>query len=91
VAAVADLTRPVGTDGTHETARTLVARRPHECGGYRCSTTIKPGDRYARLVAFPGHEAVGGDQPWAMKLCVACATEHGRPMPPRRGEETGRG
>lgn len=59
------------------TART--ARIPHLCDdchwtpSLRGVPTILPGHRYLRHVAFPGHEAVGGERPWSLKQCVACS------------------
>ena len=60
---------------------TVTARKAHRCEeGHK----IQPGDDYLRGVAFPGHDAVGGDVPWVLKLCVPCATRYDREMPPRR-------
>lgn len=77
---------PVGTDDICETAHTVTARRDHRCTGWRCATTICPGEQYVRHVLFPGHDAHGGHAPAVLPLCQTCATAHGRPMPPRRGE-----
>lgn len=60
------------------------ARKVTACHGYRCAALIRVGEDYVRAVAFPGHDANGTERPWVMKLCIGCATEFDRPLPPRR-------
>jgi hypothetical protein len=67
------------------TAWTVTARKRHSCDNYpRCYRGIKPGEDYARHVAFPGDDANNSSRPWVLNLCQHCHTEHGREMPPRR-------
>ncbi len=69
------------------TEHLIRARKQHACHGYRCSTLILAGQDYVRAVAFPGHDANGSARPWVMKLCISCATEFDRPLPPRRTQD----
>jgi hypothetical protein len=80
---------PVGTE-PHSTAWTAVARKPFRCQDHGDRVVVR-GQRYVRMVAFPGHEAVGGDRPWVLKVCTRCATRYGRPLPPTRAERRTRG
>jgi hypothetical protein len=66
------------------TEHTVTARKARQCEGWRCWVRIQPGEDYVRSVAFPGHEANGGDRPWVMHICKGCHTQYGREMPPRR-------
>lgn len=68
----------------NQTAHLVRTRKSFRCDGFRCATTVQKGDDYVRAVAFPGHDANGGTQPWVMKLCVDCATQYDRPLPRRR-------
>lgn len=72
------------------TEHTVTARKLHPCGGYRCTSTIRPGENYVRLVAFPGHDANGSTTPWVLNVCVSCWREHdpAKPMPPRKTNPT---
>lgn len=78
----------IATD-TRAGSRTVRARKARRCGAYVgggwCTTRIEPGDDYVRVVVFPGHECNDGPAPLVLVLCVPCATEYGRPLPPRRG------
>ena len=65
-----------------ETAHTVTARKAFTCQSYRCYNRIQPGEAYARWVAFPGHDANDGPQPWVLRICTACQAP--KPMPPRR-------
>lgn len=82
------------------TAYSVTARKTYPCDdrgaqpgpGYDgCTRTIKPGQVYARLVAFPGADFYSGDRPWVLRLCEPCQTQYGRVMPPRRSKEVLRG
>lgn len=67
------------------TARTVTARKAFDCEGYRCPLRIQVGEDYARLVAFPGHDAnTEGTRPRVLRICQRCYTEHGKAMPPRK-------
>lgn len=67
------------------TAWTVTARKRHACDNYpRCFRGIKPGEDYARHVAFPGDDANSSPRPLVLNLCQPCQTEYDRPMPPRR-------
>lgn len=68
----------------NETAHLVRARKTRRCEGYRCPHQIDPGEDYVRTVCFPGHDANGGTRPWVLHLCITCATEYDRPLPPRR-------
>ena len=69
------------------TEHTVTARLAFMCHGFQCGAMVSGGEDYVRLVAFPGHEANGGTQPWVLKLCVACYREYdaNAPLPPRKG------
>jgi hypothetical protein len=66
-----------------DTARRVVtARKQYRCDvrdhyPRPCPGTIRPGERYVRLVAFPGHIANDGPAPWVMRECLACAANRG--------------
>lgn len=68
------------------TEHTVTARLAFVCHGYRCSSVVRKGEEYVRLVAFPRHDANGSTVPWVMKLCVSCYQEHDAdaPLPPRK-------
>jgi hypothetical protein len=76
--------RPDGYEyGT--TAWTATARKPFRCDD-RGDRAVVAGQRYVRMVAFPGTDVNSSDRPWVLRVCEACATRYGRPMPPTRGE-----
>lgn len=51
----------------------VVARKPHPCTGWRCWNTIRPGERYRRVVMPPHAVAeVANDQWLTAKLCSTC-------------------
>jgi len=76
------------------TEHTVTARCSRRCEGYRCGQWVKAGEDYVRLVAFPGHDALGYSEgrPWVMRICVACWREYDpeRAMPPRRRRRAAR-
>lgn len=59
--------------GTSRTART--ARKTRRCDTGR--ERIQPGDRYLRLVMFPGHDGNSSGKPQVYATCVSCATDRG--------------
>ena len=66
------------------TERLVTARKRHRCEQYPstlCGKWIEPGDDYVRAVAFPGDVT---DHIWVLRLCVPCATQYGKSLPPRR-------
>lgn len=71
------------------TAHTITARRDQACDEYpRCTNGgIKAGADYARHVTFPGDEANSSDRVVVHRICQACHTDYGRPMPPRRSRK----
>jgi hypothetical protein len=65
------MSRP--TEDDYNTTSSIVkARAAHRCDGFNCRGWISKGERYRRMVCFPGHDANGGTQPWVMRLCVTC-------------------
>jgi hypothetical protein len=58
---------------TSRTART--ALKWHRCASDQ--QQIAPGDRYLRVVIFPGHD-IAVDRPTESKECVSCAIDAGR-------------
>lgn len=82
------LPRPIGQEWgtTAWTATARIAFRCQEYPGCRGRRLVQPGEKYARLVAFPGHDAVSGTRPWVLRLCEACATQYGKAMPPTMRE-----
>lgn len=57
-----------------------VARKQLSCGGVCWPGLINPGERYRRLVVFPGEECFGGSAPEVFLTCWMCVVE--------RAEET---
>ncbi|MCU1657038.1 MAG: hypothetical protein JWO57_1694 [Pseudonocardiales bacterium] len=59
------------------TVKGVTARKRHRCD--EASRTglhfIEPGHRYLRHVAFPGDDVNGSDQPWVLRVCIACAED----------------
>lgn len=66
----------------NSTAWLVRARKRYRCQDSR--EVIEAGTLYVRMVAFPGHDAVGGTRPWVLKVCLNCATRYGRALPDRR-------
>jgi hypothetical protein len=68
----------------------VIARKPFMCEGYRCRYTIKAGETYARLVAFPSRmsEVNQGTAPLVLRICQTC--QEPKPMPPRRRRKAAR-
>lgn len=65
-------------------ASTVRCRKARRCDDYICERWIKPGEDYARHVAFPGDDANHGPRPLVIGICQDCQTQYGRGMPPRR-------
>lgn len=58
--------------GYNEALTARTARKTHRCAE-AAGCIIRPGHRYIRFVAFPGHEAVSGSRPWVVKECIVHA------------------
>lgn len=67
------------------TVKGVTARKPHLCDNchwnpsLRGITTIAPGHRYLRHVAFPDGDVNTSDHPVVLIECVACAEERDSP------------
>lgn len=64
------------------TAKIVTARKGWRCDAAEdaswfrhCSGRIRPGDKYVRMVCFPG-DVNPTDVPWVMRACPACATSY---------------
>ena len=58
------------------TVKGVTARKRHRCDeSWGDVHFIEPGHRYLRHVAFPGDDVNGGDQPWVLRQCIACAED----------------
>ncbi|MER5703492.1 hypothetical protein ABT023_16325 [Micromonospora sp. NPDC002296] len=58
------------------------ARKSHCCEadtGTRCRTAIRPGERYL-LASLPPNGELGNTTWWRLKVCVGCATRHGKTL-----------
>lgn len=60
--------------GYNEALSARTARKAHHCAdGHGC--TIRPGHRYVRWVAFPGHDAATTGRPVVREQCIGHAME----------------
>lgn len=66
-------------------AKVVKARKRHQCDGYRdntwfraCDGWIRPGQRYVRMVCFPGDVNSSG-WPWVMRACPGCGSAYTGP------------
>lgn len=58
------------------TVKGVTARKRHRCDeSWGDVHFIEPGHRYLRHVAFPGDDVNGGDRPWVLRVCIACAED----------------
>lgn len=63
------------------TAKAVTARKCHRCDAAqdiswgRACRDIQPGDRYVRMVCFPG-DINSSSAPWVMRACPACADSY---------------
>ena len=60
------------------------ARTWHYCTGRAasdCQRRIEPGDRYVFQVAAPGHEDLGNEHWWQIKLCLTCCAYYDKADP----------
>lgn len=67
------------------TAKIVTARKAHRCDATHdaswfraCSGQIKPGERYVRMVCFPG-DINTSRAPWVMRACPGCASGYAGP------------
>lgn len=67
----------------HQSLGTLRrARKSYACEGneQECMDRIyriEPGDYYVRAACPPGHDAIGNDKWWSIRLCLTCAFRSG--------------
>jgi hypothetical protein len=66
-------------------AKVVTARKSHRCDAQQdvswfrsCTGRIEPGDKYIRMVCFPGDTNSSG-WPWVMRACPACASGYDGP------------
>ncbi len=69
---------------SESTAKVVTARKSYSCDAAqdvswaRQCDDIKPGDRYVRMVCFPGDTNSSG-WPWVMRACPGCASSYTGP------------